>query len=497
MKHPVRTSFLLVAAALFAAAPNALAQSRNVLLIIGDDVGAENIGAYHVGRSPPPTPNIDSIASRGVLFRNAWSNPLCSPTRAGILTGRHAFRTGVGVPVGAITNSLEPSETTLPEILAPAGYRSAHLGKWHLSNAETGGNDGPGLAGVEYFAGCISGGFVPPYNFYNWPKVINGVSSVSTTYATTDTVDEAVNWIGSHSGPWFVTVSFNAAHAPYHEPPADLHTYDLAGLDPATDPRPFYKADIQAMAAEIGRLLASLGDARSQTTIIFLGDNGTPGEVVDDDVDPAHAKGTAYQGGVNVPFIVSGPTVVSPGRETTALINTLDIFASVAALAGVDARASVPADVHLDAVSFLPVLSRVANIPVRASAYTETFVGDNPNAGTSAIRGLRYKIIFKPRQTEEFYDLQADPHETVNLLPVDSLTPDQLAAYTQLHAQRDALLASEPQDLACDWDASGSVDSSDFFLFITDFFAGAGDFNGDGSTSSDDFFGFLSCFFSQ
>ncbi|MHC5212536.1 MAG: sulfatase-like hydrolase/transferase, partial [Planctomycetota bacterium] len=130
----------------------------NVLIVVADDLGVDMVGAYGEGSDPPPTPVIDSLASQGVLFRNAWSNPVCSPTRAALLTGRPAFRNGIGYIVDASPNNLALpyAEVTLPEMLAlgtGGNYRSGAFGKWHLGNDSVGGALAPNLAGFDHFAG--------------------------------------------------------------------------------------------------------------------------------------------------------------------------------------------------------------------------------------------------------------------------------------------------------------------------------------------------------
>ncbi len=121
----------------------------NVLILVADDLGVNLVGAYAKGADPAPTPNIDALAARGVLFRRAWSNPLCSPTRATIQTGRYSFRTGIGwlIPVLHKGPALDPSKMTLPDLLGSrAGYATAAFGKWHLGNRSNGGMLSPIVA---------------------------------------------------------------------------------------------------------------------------------------------------------------------------------------------------------------------------------------------------------------------------------------------------------------------------------------------------------------
>ena len=182
----------------------------NVVLILADDMGVDYVGAYGEAPNPPCTPNIDSLAGGGMLFRNAWAHPTCVPARAALLTGRHGFRTGLGVP-GA-NGDLALAETIVPEMLT--GYASACFGKWHLAGNNN--NAHPNQSGFLDYAGPI-GGFVDDYQ--NWPKITNGAPSTSTNYLTRETADDAISWLQSAPEPFFLFLSFNAPHAPWHIPP--------------------------------------------------------------------------------------------------------------------------------------------------------------------------------------------------------------------------------------------------------------------------------------
>lgn len=422
---PIDLSGLLILVALLACAAPAQT-STNTLLLIADDVGIDGIGVYAAVANPPPTPNLDQLARGGVLFRNALANPVCSPTRACLFTGRYAFRTGVGQVVGNGAQGLSLSEHTLPEILDANGTRHALIGKWHLGDAI--GADAPNQHGFGHFTGTL-GPQVP--NYFSWQKTTNGTTTTSTTYATTDLVNEALAWIGTQSGSWVCVVAFQAAHTPLHAPPAALHSQSLTGLNPGTTPLPFFKAMVEAMDTEIGRLLTSLPPTvLADTNVIFMGDNGTMRSVTQAPLDPRHAKGTLYEGGTRVPLLVSGPIVVAPGREVSALVDPTDLFATVCELQGLDARAQVPASVALDSISFMPHLRSATAPLVRPVAHVELFPGTG--AG-HAVRDARWKLIrFSGTSArDELFDLAADPYEQVNLYD-GSLTPEQRTAYEDL-----------------------------------------------------------------
>lgn len=398
------------------AAP-AFAQTPNVLLLIADDVGVDGIGCYGYPNAAP-TPHIDALAAQGVKFDNAHVCPACSPTRATLMTGRYGFRTGIGRPIGGQgAEGLPASEVILPEIL-PANITTALIGKWHL-----GSNLGPltpTAEGFDVFTGMLQGS-VPSY--YQWTKVQNGLAGPETNYTTTELVDDALLLIGSTTTPWFLVMSFNAAHSPFEAPPAALHTQNLGGLNPTITPTPFYKAMVEAMDTEIGRLLAGIPAATlANTTVFFLGDNGTANQVVEPPFDPQRSKGTVYQGGVRVPFIATGHGVSGTPRTEAGLVHSVDLFHTIAALQGVDARAAVPASVPLDGVDFTSLLAAGGQPGVRATVFSEEFAGSAPmssNGDSEVIRNDRFELLrFRAQNTvrEEMYDLQSDPWETTDLL---------------------------------------------------------------------------------
>ncbi|MCR9245873.1 MAG: sulfatase-like hydrolase/transferase [bacterium] len=415
-----------------------LAQTPNVLFVIGDDIGVDSVGSYGHPNAAP-TPNLDALAAQGVRFTNAHVCPACSPTRAALLTGRHGFRTGIGAPVAGQADGLAASEVVLPEIL-PANVTSALIGKWHLG-ADLGANT-PTAEGFDVFTGIL-GGTVPSY--YRWPRVRNGNTRLQTTYVTTALVDEAIAFIGGTTAPWFLMLSFNAPHDPYEAPPAGLHSQNLTGLDPQITPIPFYHAMIEAMDAEFGRLLANIPPATlANTTILFLGDNGTARPVTQAPFDPQRSKGSVYQGGVRVPLLAAGHGVAGGGRVEPGLVSAVDFFHTVAALQGVDARAAVPATVPLDGVDFGTLLAGGGQPGVRPTVYSQAFTGTAPmtdNGDAEVVRDERFELLrFQTRNgvREELYDLLNDPWEATDLLQ-QPLTATAENAYRTLSRELAAL----------------------------------------------------------
>lgn len=414
-----------------------LAGQHNVLVVLADDLGVDYVGCYGEGSNPPPTPTIDGIAAQGVLFRNAWAYPSCSPTRAAMLTGRHPFRTLVGRWIrhpnnsGPAIGTVREMEWTLPELLdrAGTGYGHACIGKWHMHDASFGNGAPTTLGGYATYTGALWGQ-IPSYT--SWPRVHQGVEQTETSYATTKTTDDALAWIQGQSGPWLCYLAYNAPHIPFHAPPSGLHTRNLSS---SSSNRELYKAMIEAMDTELGRLLSTLGPAVvANTHILFLGDNGSVQNMAEAPFDPSRAKGSPYEGGVNVPLIYAGPAAVSPGREVSALACAVDVFASVLELTG--AAGALPSWRVTDGVSVVPYLADPQQSALRQFAFTEEFTGNAwpaPNTnGHATVRNDRYKLIHRySGGGHELFDLVGDPWESVNLL-AGALTAQQQQNYAAL-----------------------------------------------------------------
>ena len=243
--------------------------------------------------------------------------------------------------------------------------------------------------------------------------------------------------------PWLCVVSFNAPHSPFHKPPETLVPGEPADGDPRAFAREYYKLMTEAFDVELGRLLLGLGAALPNTTLIFAGDNGTPKATTVPPFDPLHAKLTVYEGGVHVPLMISGPRVVGPGRDVDAVVHLVDLFATLARIAGVDPYAALPG-VTLDSVDLLPYLENPLQSPLRTSIYSEMFQPLVVGAHTldlRVIRNQRFKLLRRvaPAGPEEFYDLAVDPFEESDLLAQPPLSPEAQAAYDALTQELDAL----------------------------------------------------------
>lgn len=429
---------------------------NNVLLLIVDDWGTDwsPIDSTSPGVTLPKMPTLQSLASSGLRFTRAFAQPVCSPTRATILTGRHPFRHGVGNQ--DTYNELVASELALPEIFAAQGspYGLASFGKWHLA----GGTTGPSTrGGWPHFKGTLVGGLTD-YNSFTKTQVINGVASqtTSTTYATTDQVNDAVAWIASQgANPWFCWMAFNAPHSPFHAPPAGLAPpggYTAGTGNANTD---MYRNMLEALDTEIGRLLQSVN--LSKTNVIIIGDNGSPGQVVQAPFSSGHAKDSLFTGGVNVPLVISGPDVTVPGGSTTdKLVHCVDLFSTILQLGGINTAAAA-SGVTIDSKTLVPILRGTDSLD--RTMVAETF-GNGPGEGRTIISDdypdyklniLGDRLSTTDTPTFQMFHITTDFNEQ-NPLNIAGLTGTALAAYNHL-AAKDAALGggySDPPSVVLD-----------------------------------------------
>lgn len=424
---------------------------RNVVLIIADDLGKDycEIYADH-GPITAKLPNVQRLLDRGIVFNNAVSSPLCSPTRAGILTGRYSFRTGVGDVVGGSNPSLSLTEITIPKVLnsfAPNGIGKACIGKWHLTTSSPAGYNYPNTLGFDHYEGNLAGGLGTAITGYsNWTKITNGISSTSTVYATTEVVNNSIAYISNLAAsnptkPFYLQMAFNAPHTPYHLPPTNLlknNTLSGTAADVAANPKAYFQAMVEAMDTEIGRFFDYLQTSGKweNTDIIFIGDNGTENAVAQ--VSPS--KGTLYQGGIAVPFIISGPDVVNPNRTSDALVTTTDLFATILELFGNYSWQSQVPSTTIDSKSLMPIVQDKAK-DIRNWAFSEIFrTTTNANDGKT-IRNDYYKLIKFTNGNERFFNLLNDPKETTNLL-ITTMSETDIANYNFLCSELAALVGN-------------------------------------------------------
>ena len=403
----------------------------NILLIIADDMGLDASHCYNVGKNQANMPNIEKMCATGMVFEKTYAAPVCTPTRSTIMSGMYGFRTGVGSAISRTNgNGLSGDTVSLFDRLDKTDYAKAIIGKWHLASSRTDINH-PSELGVDDYYGLISGG-VPDY--YKWTSVRNGVASQENGYATTVFTDHAVDWIAKQQeNPWFLWLAYNAPHTPFHVPPKSLTTADLVddAAEIRSNPLPYYNAALEALDTEIGRLLATMKpEVRDNTVIIFIGDNGTPGQVARDFYGRGRVKGSIFDGGTHVPMVVTGPGITK-GRSNT-LVNTTDLHATIAGLAGVTVNSP---DTH----NLIPVFAGQSG--KRDFVYVEHFSDAEARRADVhgwAIRDDRYKLVAAKGEPQMLFDLDNDPQERTNLLVGDT-SPEISAVIAKLTAAHVAL----------------------------------------------------------
>ncbi len=393
----------------------------NILFIIMDDIGVDAFPGYDIGAIKPNTPNIDQLVSAGITFDNVWVNPVCSPTRATIITGKYGFHTNVLNPQDLGT--LATDETSIFQYMDQNlgnNYDHTLIGKWHL------GGD-PRDFDMDYYAGSLTGG-VPDYS--SWNFTVNGSTNNSTEYATSKYTQEAIDWINSRetNQSWFCWLAYNAAHTPFHLPPAEMHNQGNLPTDEVSidaNPLPYYMAMIESIDYQIGEIKNAMSvEDFENTVIILLGDNGTPGQVAQSPYTSNRSKGSMFQGGVHVPMIIAGKDVTRQNVREAALINSTDLFTTFLNIAGAEID-----EIH-NSKSFAHLLNS-SSTDTREYVYAEVSM-DNMSGYT--IRNEQYKLIVNDNSNNRFYDLLADPYESTNLL-MGGLTAEQQAARQALIAE--------------------------------------------------------------
>lgn len=339
-----------------AASPGAQARKPNVVVIVADDLGYAELGVY--GGRDIPTPNIDSIAANGVRFTNGYvSCPVCSPTRAGLMTGRyqqrfgHEFNPGPGA-VADPTFGLPLTETTLAERMKTLGYATWMVGKWHLGFQP---EMNPTKRGFDDFFGFLGGGHSYfPSQGRKGSGILRGTGPVQETEYLTDAfAREAVVFIERHrTDPFFLYLPFNAVHEPLAAPEKYLSRF----TNITDTKRRTFAAVLSAMDDSVGSVLRKLREAKLEenTLIFFISDNGGPtAQTSSSNVPLRGYKAEVLEGGVRIPFMVQWMGHLPAGKVYDNPVISLDIHpTAVAAAAG-----QIPAEAKLDGVSLLPYLS--------------------------------------------------------------------------------------------------------------------------------------------
>jgi arylsulfatase A-like enzyme len=387
------------------------ADRPNVIVIITDDHGYADVG-FH-GCKDIPTPHLDTLAKEGVICTDGYVTcPVCAPTRAGLLTGRYQQRSGFEDNAWNRNAGLSTEARTLPDYLKSAGYSTLAIGKWHVGQLP---QFRPLVRGFTDHYGFLGGGrsflplkesegvaFVPkdPDQVDLWSNE-NRVDDPQ--YVTDAFGDAAVDYIERHKNdPFFIYLAFNAPHVPLQATEKYLVRFpDLKGA------RRTYAAMLSAVDDAVGRVTAKLKQEglEEETLIVFLSDNG--GHPIANAASNAplrEQKGTVYEGGIRVPFVVKWTGRLPAGAKYSQPVVSLDIAATAMSLTGVNASPEQP----LDGVNLIPFLSGELTSPPHETLYWR-FIEHR------AIRHGQWKLTMPADQPEGLYDLSRDISESTDI----------------------------------------------------------------------------------
>jgi arylsulfatase A-like enzyme len=392
----------------------------NVILFLTDDQAYGDLS--HTGNKYLKTPNLDSVAKDGTELTRFYVSPVCSPTRASLMTGRYNYRTGI-VDTYMGRSMMYPDEITIAEILKKAGYRTGIFGKWHL------GDDYPLRTidhGFEESLVLRGGGLEQPANvphdgYFDPLLQHNGNPEKYHGYCTDIFVNAAMEFIeDSRNRPFFAYIPTNAPHAPLVVDPSYVAPFQTAGLNDQT-------AKLYGMLTNVdenmGRLLAKLQalGLEQDTVLVFLSDNGPEQERYNAGL--RGLKGSVYEGGMRVPCFIRWPHVIPSGQRIDRIAAHIDILPTVLEACGVEA----PAGLNLDGRSVFPLLREAKEEWPDRTLYFQWHRGDEPEILRNCCAvAQRYKWLSGPAAynspdpqgyKQELYDLREDPGEKADLSP--------------------------------------------------------------------------------
>jgi arylsulfatase A-like enzyme len=424
------------------AAPVSAAERPNVVIFVADDLGWADVGFRG---SPIETPALDRLAAEGVQLDRFYTTPICSPTRAALMTGRDPMRLGVAYAVFMPwrSNGVHPDEHFMPESFRAAGYQTAMVGKWHLGHAQE--TYHPNQRGFEHFYGHLHTevGYFPPFSNQGGKDFQrNGVSIDDQGYESFLLADEASRWIRARDRdkPFFLYMPFIAPHTPldapedlkqkYAELPDDRlparsrntdRTRRIARLTLRPSARPMYAAVVDGMDQAIGRVLATLDDERlaENTIVLFFSDNGGAAYATGgaDNVPLRGGKGEAFEGGIRVVSLLRWPARLAAGKKMEQIMSVMDVFPTLAEAAGVEPRN----ERALDGRSLWPAIDAGAEVPREEYLF---FASETPIRGSFAFTAFddEWKLVQDVQQqllsadvTNYLFRIAEDPYEHNNL----------------------------------------------------------------------------------
>ena len=392
-------------------------------------MGIDSTPGFGINEDLPSTPTLDSLREKGLSFTNCWAAPQCSPTRAAIMSGKYGIKTGVMRPPKILETSHTSLFTKIKE-QSITDYSMGLIGKWHIGGSGTSNYSHPKDSGVPYYEGVFTS---QVDDYYNWTKVNSEENEEQVDeYVTAHLTNNAISWIDDQTKPWFLWLAHVAPHAPFQTPPEGTYTTT------PTNNRTTYLSMVESMDYEINRLLESIDDdTLENTVIIFIGDNGTPGQA-NNFWPNGHAKASIYEGGIRVPLIITGKSVERVNEVEASLVQATDLHATILELAGVQLLGGTDNSLSLKpALSFENQVSKKINYTDYESSNTELW----------ATRNETYKLIEDENGREEFYNIITDIKEETNL--IGNLTTEQETIKT--------MLQQEAQTIRNDWSCNDGI----------------------------------------
>jgi len=422
---------LVLLAALSAGAPAGAVERPNVVILLADDLGWADVG-YRDGEIE--TPQIDRLAAEGVVLDRFYSEPICSPTRAALMTGQDPMKLGMAYDqVHPWYNAgLSPDAYTIAEAFRDAGYQTGMVGKWHLGHTQA--HQLPGAHGFEHFHGHLQ----TNTDYYTHERESghdlqeNGNPvDLAGEYLTHIQAREAVRFIEDRDPkkPFFLYVPFTAPHSPMQAPEDTIAQY---GHLPKKNFRREYAAMVHEMDGAIGAILGALDrqGVADDTLVLFFSDNGGSNGFGGVNTPLRGQKGQSFEGGIRVPAALRFPGRVAAGSRYEELVSVMDVFPTLATAAGVPTRPGAP----MDGVDMWPAIGRGEKPPERGPVF---FASEIPIPGLIhlAVIDGRFKLVqvvregqTETRVTSLLFDLEEDPYERSDLAAEQPETVARLAA---------------------------------------------------------------------
>lgn len=441
--HPFRDcSAPLLTLALCGAALAADVNRPNIVLILADDLGAQDLGCY--GADLHETPRLDALARQSALFTHAYASaPVCSPTRAALLTGKHPARLGITIWAegslagpknrqllqGDSKHDLPHAEVTLAEQLHDAGYATAVIGKWHLGDAD----HAPETQGFDVSVGGTRWG--APQTFF-WPyrgagrfgggnefRYVPGLPlGKPGDYLTDKLTDAALAFIDSAGQrPFFLYLAHHAPHTPIEAPAPDVEHFKSIRKSDHKHQNVTYAAMVKNLDANVGRVLDHLQSRglADKTIVIFTSDNGgfigrdrrssEPMAPCTNNFPLRSGKGSLYEGGIRVPLLIRGPGIAAGGRGHPAVSS--DLFFTLLAAAGLS-----PGEQLADGIDLTSYLQNPSAKLARDALYWHYPHYYETTTPVSAIRSGDWKLLeYFEDKRRELYNLRDDPYEAHDL----------------------------------------------------------------------------------